>query len=128
MGRFLRCAHHPRGASRFSRIGPAVLWGVRSELFAHRAEIRVRRSQRSTTQTGLNVQLPFGITVREHLDCIPLSSTQCRVNYHCNFGFAKGWRGAITRTIMRRKLDAGPVDSLSRLKRAAEQRYTNSQV
>ena len=77
---------------------------------------------------GLNVQLPFGITVREDLDCIPLSSTQCRVNYHCNFGFDKGWRGAITRTIMRRKLDAGPVDSLSRLKRAAEQRYTNSQV
>jgi hypothetical protein len=45
-------------------------------------------------------------------------------NYHCNFGFAKGWRGAIRRTIMRRKLDVGPVDSLSRLKRAAEQRYT----
>ena len=40
---------------------------------------------------GLNVQLPFGITVREDLDCMPLSSTQCRVNYHCNFGFAKGW-------------------------------------
>jgi hypothetical protein len=58
------------------------------------------------------------------LDCIPFSSTRCRVNYHCNFGFAKGWRGAIRRTIMRRKLDVGPVDSLSRLKRAAEQRYT----
>ena len=75
-----------------------------------------------------HVQLPFGITVREDLDCIPISSTQCRVNYHCNFGFANGWLGAITRTIMRRKLDAGPVESLSRLKRAAEQRYTNSQV
>ena len=33
---------------------------------------------------GLNVQLPFGITVREDLDCIPISSTQCRVNYHCS--------------------------------------------
>ena len=73
---------------------------------------------------GLNVQLPFGITVREDLNCIPISNTRCRVNYHCNFGFAKGWRGAITRAIMRRNLDAGPVDSLSRLKRAAEQRYT----
>lgn len=105
-------------------IRVAVLWGVRSALFAHRTEIRVHRSQRSTNKLGLNVQLPFGITVREDLDCIPLSNTRCRVNYHCNFGFAKGWRGAITRTIMRRKLDAGPVDSLSRLKRAAEQRYT----
>jgi hypothetical protein len=32
--------------------------------------------------------------------------------------------GVISRAIMRRNLDAGPVDSLSRLKRAAEQRYT----
>jgi len=75
-------------------------------------------------QLGLNVQLPFGIIVREDLNCIPISNTKCRVNYHCNFGFAKGWRGAITRAIMRRNLDAGPVDSLSRLKRAAERRYT----
>jgi hypothetical protein len=35
---------------------------------------------------------------------------------------------AITRAILRRNLDAGPADSLSRLKRAAEQRYTNSQI
>jgi hypothetical protein len=68
--------------------------------------------------------LPFGITVREDLNCIPISNTRCRVNYHCNFGFANGWRAAITRATMRRNLDAGPVDSLSRLKRAAEQRYT----
>ena len=38
-------------------------------------------------------------------------------------GFANGWRSAITRAIMRRNLDAGPVDSLSHLKRAAGQRY-----
>src|SRR5260370_6181521 len=31
---------------------------------------------------GLNVQLPFGVIVREDLDCIPLTSTQCRVSYH----------------------------------------------
>ena len=74
-------------------------------------------------QLGMNVQLPFGITFREDLNCIPISSTRCRVNYHCNFGFAKGWRGTITRAIMRRNLDAGPVDSQSRLKRAAERRY-----
>ena len=64
-----------------------------------------------------------GLNFREDLNCIPISSTRCRVNYHCNFGFANGWRGAITRATMRRNLDAGPVDSLSRLKRAAEQRY-----
>jgi hypothetical protein len=95
MGRFFRYANHSREASRFSRNRPAVLWGVRSEVFAYRAEI-------SSTP----------------------KPTKHNTNYHCNFGFAKGWRGAISRAIMRRNLDAGPVDSLSRLKRAAEERYT----
>jgi len=45
----------------------------------------------------LNVQFPFGVCVREELDCIPLSATQCRVNYHCNFSFPAGWRGALLR-------------------------------
>jgi hypothetical protein len=68
----------------------------------------------------LNVRLPFGITVREDLNCVPLQANQCRVNYHCDFRFPTGWRGTIARTVMRRELDAGPADSLSRLKRAAE--------
>jgi hypothetical protein len=38
MGRFLRCAYHSPRASRFSRNWPAVLWGVRSEVFAYRGE------------------------------------------------------------------------------------------
>ena len=29
---------------------------------------------------GFTVQLPFGISVREDMDCVPLNSTQCRVN------------------------------------------------
>jgi hypothetical protein len=82
----------------------------------------------SEHRLGLSVQLPFGITVREDLDCLPISRTTCRVNYHCNFGFIKGWRGAIIRAVVRRSLDTGPVDSLSRLKRAAEERYSNFQV
>ena len=66
------------------------------------------------------VRLPFGISVREDMDCIPLNPTQCRVNYHCNFDLPDGWRGVLLRLILRRELDRGPVDSLLRLKRAAE--------
>ena len=51
---------------------------------------------------------------------------QCRVNYHCDFGFPSGWRGAVARFLMRRELDSGPVDSLSRLQRAAEQSHARS--
>ena len=39
----------------------------------------------------LNVRLPFGITVREDLNCVPLQRNQCRVNYRCEFGFPTGF-------------------------------------
>jgi hypothetical protein len=76
---------------------------------------------------GLDVHLPFGIKVREDLECMALDGTTCRVNYHCDFRLPAGWRGAILRLVMRRELDLGPIDSLSRLKRAAERRYAGLQ-
>jgi len=68
--------------------------------------------------------LPFGITVHEALDCIPLADCRCRVNYHCNFGFPGGWRGRLVRFLLgQKRLNDGPADSLQRLKRAAEQEH-----
>jgi hypothetical protein len=75
---------------------------------------------------GLNVQLPFGITVREDLGCSAVGDTQCRVNYHCHFGFPTGWRGVIARMVLRRELEDGPADSLSRLTRAAELQFSRA--
>gem|GEM_PF-469671 len=63
---------------------------------------------------------PFGITVHEDLNCIPLDPVHCRVNYNCGFAFPKGLRGTLIRALIRRRLDAGPADSLSRLQHAAE--------
>lgn len=63
---------------------------------------------------------PFGITVHEDMTCIPLGPDQCRVNYNCGFGFPKGLRGSITYLLFRRRLNAGPADSLARLQREAE--------
>jgi hypothetical protein len=76
----------------------------------------------------LNIELPFSISVREDLNCIPLSCTQCRVSYNCNFGFPSGSFGAIARVVLRREIDAGPADSLSRLKRAAERQHASGQA
>ena len=78
-------------------------------------------SQRSLR---LEVQMPLGIAVREELSCSPINERQCRVNYHCHFSLPSGWRGALLRLLMRRELRVGPVDSLRRLKQAAEQRFT----
>jgi hypothetical protein len=72
---------------------------------------------------NLDVELPFGLFVREEMDSIPLDNARCRVNYHCNFSFPKGWRGNLLRVLLGRKLDSGPMDSISRLKQAAEQLY-----
>ena len=80
-------------------------------------------SQRSLR---LEVQMPLGIAVREELSCSPISDRQCRVNYHCHFSLPSGWRGALLRLLMRREFRVGPVDSLRRLKQAAERRFTGA--
>jgi hypothetical protein len=69
---------------------------------------------------GLDARFPLGVTVRENLTCVPLGEKQCRVNYNCGFGFPGGWRGEVLHFFMRRRLDAGPADSLARLQREAE--------
>ena len=75
---------------------------------------------------GFDARFPFGVTVREDMSCIPLGQQQCRVNYHCGFGFPTGWRGAVLHFLMRRRLDSGPADSLARLQREAERLYAES--
>jgi hypothetical protein len=69
---------------------------------------------------GLEIRLPLGILVHEEMDCVRLGPDRCRVSYHCNFELPAGWRGAITRRLLSRELREGPVDSLLRLKEAAE--------
>jgi hypothetical protein len=76
----------------------------------------------------LDVTLPFGITVQEDLCCAAIDVDRCRVDYRCTFGFSTGWRGALARLLTYRERDDGPINSLSRLKRTAEQRYVNSRL
>jgi hypothetical protein len=61
--------------------------------------------------------------LQEDLRCTPLDDIHCRVDYRCNFDFPRGWRGTLIRVLMKRRLDDGPKDSLSRLKRAVERRF-----
>ena len=86
-------------------------------------EVRFRfvRVDGANHRLGVEIQLPFGIAVDEELSCRALGPGRCRVNYHCAFRLPPGWRGLIVRTLFRRALARGPVDSLSRLKKAAEQ-------
>jgi hypothetical protein len=69
---------------------------------------------------GLKIRLPFGILNDEHLVCSPIGDGACRVAYGCNFEFPPGWRGALLRALLGQAFEAGPADSLSRLKLAAE--------
>jgi hypothetical protein len=86
-------------------------------------EFRFTKVDIANHELQIDVQLPFGITVRENLSCIPLGPAQCRVSFHCGFSFPAGWRGAVTRLLLLHEINIGPVDSLSRLRRAAEQLY-----
>jgi hypothetical protein len=76
----------------------------------------------------INVNLPLGIIVREDLNCAPFDKDQCRVNYGCNFEFPHGWRGVLARLFLHKEIDAGPADSLLRLKRRAEQLHANARA
>jgi hypothetical protein len=87
-----------------------------------------RRVDVDRRELAIDVGLPFGVTVREELDCRPLGPDQCRVNYHCNFRFEDGWRGRAVRLLLRHELEAGPSDSLQRLKGAAERRFAASRL
>jgi hypothetical protein len=86
---------------------------------------RFTRVDHEKFELGFEARFPLGITVREDLGCVALGPARCRVNYHCDFGFPPGWRGALVRLILRGELRSGPVDSLLRLKRAAERKYAN---
>src|SRR5262249_61195645 len=102
----------------FAESGPRLL---------HLAlEFRFTKIDAVNYELGLEVKFPFGVTVREDLSCVPIGQDQCRVNYHCGFGFPVGWRGIVARFLMRREINSGPVDSLSRLQRAAEKRHRAS--
>jgi hypothetical protein len=105
--------------------GPAVVGqiieGESGPQFLHlKIEIRLDEIDAAQHRLGMSVKLPFGITVREDMSCLPIGANQCRVNYRCGFGFPAGWRGRFLRFLMRSELDAGPLDSIMRLKRAAE--------
>jgi Polyketide cyclase / dehydrase and lipid transport len=93
-------------------------------LFHLKLSFRVIETDAERRRLVVDIKLPFGIAVREDLNCTPVDADHCRVDYHCGFDFPKGWRGALTRLLMRREMNSGPADSLSRLKHAAELRYT----
>jgi len=103
------------GQSVFAESGPRLLHLT--------LEFRFTKIDAVKYELGLDVKLPFGVTVCEDLNCVAIGQDQCRVNYRCGFSFPAGWRGMVARMLMRRELNSGPADSLSRLRRAAEERY-----
>jgi hypothetical protein len=56
-------------------------------------EFRFSKIDAANFELGLDVKLPFGISVREDLSCVSSGPDQCRVGYYCGFGFPAGWRG-----------------------------------
>jgi len=124
---------HPEGWGDFYNVritaadpaGPAIVgqtvYAEAGPQFLHlKLQFRFTQIDALNYKLGLDARFPFGVTVHEDLTCVPLGQKQCRVNYNCGFGFPAGWRGALMQYFMRRRLDAGPADSLARLQREAE--------
>lgn len=115
----------PRGTASVGQVvraesGPRIL---RFKLSFQFLEI-----QESVHRLLISVNLPLGIAVREDLNCIPLDKDHCRVNYGCNFEFPRGLVGVLARLFLQKEINAGPADSLFRLKRAAEQMHASANL
>jgi hypothetical protein len=109
-----------------ARVGQTVFAESGPQWLHLKLEFRFTEIDALNYKLGLDAQFPFGVTVQENLACIPLGPEQCRVVYNCGFEFPAGWRGAMLHYFLRRRLDAGPADSLSRLKRQAERLHAES--
>jgi hypothetical protein len=106
--------------SGLATIGQTVFAESGPRLLHLKVEFRFTKIDSASHGLAVEARLPFGITVREDMSCHPLGPDQCRVTYNCDFGFPAGWRGAVLKFLLRRELDSGPANSLSRLRRAAE--------
>src|SRR5436309_4568105 len=69
----------------------------------------------------LDSRLPFGVTNHEQIQVTPIDAHSSRVTINCHFIFPPGWRGQLVERVLGRRFLTGPVRSLRRLKRAAEQ-------
>jgi hypothetical protein len=126
MGEFLRLSRDQRRTAGARRRRAADARRSEAALDASGVSFEFTRLDEANHRLEAAVTLPLGLAVREDLDCVPIDAERCRVNYHCHFGFPAGWRGAIVRRLLSRELEAGPADSLSRLKQAAEQMHRES--
>ena len=104
--------------------GQKIVGETGPRLFHLKLAFRVIETDAERHRLVMDIKLPFGIAVREDLNCTPLDADYCRIDDHCGFDFPKGWRGTLTRVLMSLEMNAGPVESLSRLKHAAELRCT----
>jgi hypothetical protein len=107
----------PRGSAQVGQevIGVTRAWGLPWRIFARFMEVN-----ESTHSVRIDFQMPFGLRVVEAMHLTKVAPEKCRVTYGCNFEFPNGWRGTLLRWMVRNELEAGPAESLARLKRAAE--------
>jgi hypothetical protein len=89
-GKFFRPSRHSRGATRIDSCRAKGLCEIWPQLLSLRLEFECTDIDAIDHKLGLNINLPFGLRVREELDCIPINRTRCKVNYRCNFGLPAG--------------------------------------
>jgi hypothetical protein len=92
--------------------------------FAHlKITFRFTRIDVTHHGLGMRVALPLGVVVTEEMSCASLAEDRCRVTYGCDFSFPPGLHGSIVRALFGREVQVGPIESLRRLKAAAEKRH-----
>lgn len=103
-----------------AKAGQRVSGQTGSRFFHFGVSFLFTRVDPETHCIELEVRLPFAMTVKEKVNAVALSANQCRVNYHCAFELPRGLKGILLGLVLHRGIRTGPVDSIRRLKQAAE--------
>jgi hypothetical protein len=111
---------HPPGPA---HAGQRVVAESGPQFLHLKVSLEFTRIDATHHRLGLRVALPLGVVVREDMSCVALEAGRCRVTYGCDFSFPAGLRGSIVRALLGREVQAGPIESLSRLKAFAERTH-----
>lgn len=85
-------------------------------------ELRMIVEDVEESHRGLHVMtlLPLGISIFDHITCVPLDDSSCQVSLACEFTFSPVWWGHVLERYATRQLYTAVADALSRMKLSVE--------
>ncbi|MFZ2804651.1 MAG: SRPBCC family protein [Patescibacteria group bacterium] len=104
-------------------VGEEATLSAKAFLINWKVRVKVVGIDPANRSIRYDVFDPLWLKNEEDLRYKPLTATSCEVHYNCNFVFPDGIRGWLVKTLIGKRLNDVPEDSIRRLKAEAEREY-----